>query len=246
MLLRLPYEDDGSRVDGFCFREAATDPDRTQYLWGNAAYAFGAVLIRAFGESGWLANIRGVQRDVAAEELVDRAARSLLLHRQPRRGLPSAPPTSSSPTPWNRSWPTWGSFRCATVKDTEFSAFYTNQSVQAPKRYDDSAATMNARFSAMLQNILCVSRFAHYLKILARDKIGAFVEAEECEDYLQRWLVQYVAADTEASAPGEGRVSVARGERAGAHRIPANPAATFASLISGRTPSWTDFRPPSG
>jgi type VI secretion system protein ImpD len=71
--------------------------------------------------------------------------------------------------------------------------------VQAPRRYDEPAATLNARFSAMLQYILCVSRFAHYLKVLARDKVGSFIEAEQCEDYLHRWLMQYVAADSEAS-----------------------------------------------
>ena len=38
----------------------------------------------------------------------------------------------------------------------------------------------------MLQYMLCVSRFAHYLKVAARDKIGSFTEAEDCEDFLHR------------------------------------------------------------
>jgi type VI secretion system protein ImpD len=76
---------------------------------------------------------------------------------------------------------------------------YTNQSIQKPQRYDRLEATMNARISAMLQYMFCVSRFAHYLKILARDKIGSFVEASECESYLQQWLQKYVTSDSEAS-----------------------------------------------
>ena len=83
--------------------------------------------------------------------------------------------------------------------------FYTNQSVQEGKKYDTSAATMNARISAMLQYILCTSRFAHYLKVMARDKIGSFQEAGECEEYLHNWLQQYVTSDAEASPATKAR-----------------------------------------
>jgi type VI secretion system ImpC/EvpB family protein len=198
ILLRLPYEDDGSRVDGFCFHESATSPGRENYLWGNAVYAFGAVLIRAFGEFGWLSNIRGVERDVLGAGVVD--------------GLPVPSFATDSPgvackcstnvivtDAQEQELAELGFMPLCHCKDTEFSVFYTTPSVQAPRRYDEPAATLNARFSAMLQYILCVSRFAHYLKVLARDKVGSFIEAEQCEDYLHRWLMQYVAADSEAS-----------------------------------------------
>ena len=84
VLMRLPYEDDGDRVDGFRFREDVARPDRSQYLWGNAAYAFGAVLIRSFSESGWLAGIRGVRRGEESGGLVPESARPFVLHRPPR------------------------------------------------------------------------------------------------------------------------------------------------------------------
>jgi type VI secretion system ImpC/EvpB family protein len=83
--------------------------------------------------------------------------------------------------------------------DTEFSAFYGNQSVQKPTKYDEQAATINARISAMLQYMLCVSRFAHYLKVMGRDKVGSFQEASDVEDYLHRWIQQYVTMDENAS-----------------------------------------------
>jgi type VI secretion system ImpC/EvpB family protein len=82
---------------------------------------------------------------------------------------------------------------------TAYSAFYANQSIQKPKKYDDPAATANARIGAMLRYTFCVSRFAHYIKAIFRDKTGSFAEASECEDYLHRWLQKYVTADPEAS-----------------------------------------------
>src|SRR5262249_49784320 len=61
VLRRLSYRDVVTRVDGFRFQEDVEAPDRSGYLWGNAVYAFGGVLVRAFAESGWLADIRGVR-----------------------------------------------------------------------------------------------------------------------------------------------------------------------------------------
>lgn len=198
VLMRLPYEDDGSRVDGFCFREDVAGPDRSKYLWGNAAYAFGAVLIRAFADSGWLARIRGVQRDVEGGGLVsDLPVHSFSTDKQ---GVAPKCSTDVIITDYQEQELSELGFiplcRCA---DTEYSAFYTNQSVQKPKEYDELPATMNARISAMLQYMLCVSRFAHYLKVAARDRVGAFTEAGECERYLHQWIQQYVTADADAS-----------------------------------------------
>jgi type VI secretion system protein ImpD len=199
VLTRLPYEDDDSRVDGFRFHEDVTGPDRRKYLWGNATYCFGAVLIRAFGTSGWFANIRGVQRGVDGGGLVT----GLPVHSfaTDRRGV--APKCSTDVVITEQLEPELsdlGFLPLCHCKETEFSVFYANQSVQKPRKYDDSAATMNARISTMLQYTLCVSRFAHYLKSAARDKLGAFTETEELEDYLHRWLHKYVTADPEASA----------------------------------------------
>ena len=70
VLMRLPYEDDGSQTHGFRYRETVGGRDRNRYLWGNAAFAFGEVLIRSFGESSWLANIRGVTRNEESGGLV--------------------------------------------------------------------------------------------------------------------------------------------------------------------------------
>src|SRR5207249_255010 len=79
--------------------------------------------------------------------------------------------------------------------DTDYSVFYGNQSIQKPVLYDDARATVNARLSAMLQYILCVSRFAHYIKVMARDWVGSVATPEECELRLQRWLQNYITAN---------------------------------------------------
>jgi type VI secretion system protein ImpD len=82
--------------------------------------------------------------------------------------------------------------------DTELSVFYGNQSIQKPATYNDPRATANARLSAMLQYMLCVSRFAHYLKVQAREWVGSMKTPEECEDALIKWLQEYVTASENA------------------------------------------------
>jgi type VI secretion system protein ImpD len=205
VLMRQPYGDDGSRVDGFRFKEDVDGPDHGKYLWGSAVYAFGAVLVRSFAESGWLARIRGIQRDVEGGGLVT----GLPVHYFSTDKYGVAPKCSTDViiTDYQeQELSELGFVPLCHCADTEYSVFYTNQSIQSPKQYDELAATMNARISAMLQYMLCVSRFAHYLKVLIRDKIGAFTEAGECEHYLHDWLQQYVTADSDASADVKARL----------------------------------------
>ncbi len=198
ILMRLPYEDDGSRNDCFRFREDVAGRDPRKYLWGNAAFALGAVLVREFAESGWLADIRGVRQGAAGGGLVPRLPVHHALTDRP--GV--APKGSTDVVLTDRQEPglsELGFIPLCRCHDTPFSAFYGNQSAQKAKKYDDPAASLNAQISTMLQYVLCASRFAHYVKVAARDKIGAFTEAEQCEDFLHRWLQGYVTSDSDAS-----------------------------------------------
>ena len=204
VLMRVPYGDDNSRMDGFRFEEDVAGPDLDKYLWGNAAYGFGTVLIRAFAASGWLANIRGVEEGKDSGGLV----KGLAIHgfSTDKRGV--APKCSTDVIITDRQeaeLSDLGFIPLCHCKDTEYSAFYANHSAQKPKEYDDPIAGTNARISSLLQYTLCVSRFAHYLKVAARDKIGAFTEAEEVEDFLYRWLQNYVTPDSQADADVKSR-----------------------------------------
>lgn len=52
----------------------------------------------------------------------------------------------------------------------------------------------------MLQYMLCISRFAHYLKVQARDYIGSMKDEREVENRLIDWVNGYVTQDDLASA----------------------------------------------
>jgi type VI secretion system protein ImpC len=83
-------------------------------------------------------------------------------------------------------------------KGTDYAAFFSVQSAQKPKLYDSDAATANARISAQLPYIFAVSRFAHYLKSIMRDKIGGFSSRGEIESFLNSWIIKYAVANDDA------------------------------------------------
>lgn len=198
VLMRLPYEDVGRGRDRFRFREDVSDPSGDAYLWGSASYAFAATVIRAFQGFRWFADIRGARRDSLSGGLVTdlpvhsfatdaggvavKVSTDVALTESQEIGLSDA-----------------GLIPLMKCKDTDYSAFYSNQSLQHYRTHDSAAARVNARLSSMLQYVLCVSRFAHYVKIIGRDKVGSFATPEDCQAHLQAWLRQYTDASPGAS-----------------------------------------------
>jgi type VI secretion system protein ImpC len=195
VLSRLPYGKDGVQVDAFNYEEGVDGTDHSKYLWGNAAYALGARLTQAFALYGWCAAIRGVEGGGLVE------------------GLPTHNFTTDSgdvalkcPTEApitdrrEKELADLGFVPLVHCKGTDYAAFFSVQSAQKPKVYDLESANANARLSAQLPYILAISRFAHYLKSMMRDKIGSFMSRVECERFLNQWITNYVTPDDTASA----------------------------------------------
>ncbi|MBN1851492.1 MAG: type VI secretion system contractile sheath large subunit [Pirellulales bacterium] len=221
VLMRLPYKLDESRIDRFCFTEDVASADRRKYLWGNAAYAFGEVVMRSFANTGWLAEIRGARPDANWGGLVT----GLPVHSfgTDRIGIATKSSTEIMIAEnQERDLSYLGFIPLIPCHDTEYSAFYSNSSVQKPAQYDRPAATQNARLSSMLQYTLCVSRFAHYLKVIARNKMGSFADPEQLERLLHDWIVQYVVDDDKAPPETKARRPL-REARIEVHKDPARP-----------------------
>ncbi len=210
VLMRRPYRDDGTRNDGFRYEEQVAGPDPRRYLWGSAVYAFGAVLIRAFRQNGWFADIRGVRKMPADEP---EAFNGGLIPDLPVDSFPTdrdglatkAPVEVRLSEAAERELAGLGLIPVSVCRNTPWLAFRSAQSVQQPERYDREAATVNARLSAMLQYVFCVSRFSHYVKVIMRDRLGSFTTADECERHLTNWLLNYITTNIDASLSEKAR-----------------------------------------
>jgi type VI secretion system ImpC/EvpB family protein len=203
VLIRLPYGPRGSVDAGIGFREDVGGADRSNYLWANAIYAFGSILLRAFAASGWLADIRGVRQGkgeggkrICLEDAGLVTGLPVHSFMTDRDGLAYKCSTEVIITDeQEKGLDDLGFIPLCHCHDTEYSAFYACSSIQKPAVHDDETVTANARISAMLHYMLCVSRFSHYIKVISRDKIGAMTGPEEVEDYLRQWLRTYITAN---------------------------------------------------
>src|SRR5205085_4430024 len=107
-------------------------------------------------------------------------------------------------------------------KGTDYAAFFSAQSCQKPKVYDTDSANANARLSAQLPYIMAVSRFAHYLKAMMRDKIGSFMSRTEAEVFLHRWISNYVLENDVAPQAQKAKYPL-REARVDVSEIPGKP-----------------------
>ena len=204
IILRRPYADDGSREDGFRFQEETDGDGPEGYLWGRGSIAFAAVVIRAFGESGWLADIRGVETDRLGGGVVENLP--IPSYQSDAPGVVLKYGTEVEITDQlSRDLDEFGFLPLTHCRDTAYAAFYGSSSVQRPKVYDSTIATQNARLSATMQHVLCTSRFSHYLKVMTRDKTGSIISPQEVEIYLNSWLLQYCSADDDATPEMKAR-----------------------------------------
>ncbi|MGH9558918.1 MAG: type VI secretion system contractile sheath large subunit [Bryobacteraceae bacterium] len=194
ILLRLPYGRDTVPVEGFNYEEKVDGTDHKKYLWGNAAWALGARLTSAFAQYGWCACIRGVESGGLVEGL------PVHTFTTGEGDVAMKCPTEVPITDRReKELADLGFVPLVHCKGTDYAAFFSVQSGQKPKVYDQAAATANARISAQLPYILAVSRFAHYLKAMMRDKIGGYMSRQDAEVFLNSWIQNYVVPNDNAA-----------------------------------------------
>ena len=194
VLARLPYGRDTKKIDEFDYEEAPRDAQgnpkpmaHDDYCWMNAAFALAGRLTDAFAKSGWCTAIRGAEGGGKVENLPSHVFMS------DDGDLDAKCPTEIGITDRReKELSDLGFLPLCHYKNQDYSVFFGAQTTQKPKKYDRPDATANAAISARLPYIMATSRFAHYLKVMARDKIGSFMEASDCEIWLNRWIQNYV------------------------------------------------------
>ena len=205
-------------VESFNFEEDVDGTDHKKYLWGNAAYLAGDPDHRRVREArlvhgdprrrgrragrgpadAHLPHRRGRRRPEVPDRDCD--------HRPPRKGARRPRVHSAGPLQGTR------------LRGVLLDAV----GQQAQEIRLDDFANANARLSSQLQYIFAISRFAHYLKAMMRDKVGSFMSRKNCEDFLNTLDHPVRAARRRREPRAEGEVAAARGADRG-RRGPGKP-----------------------
>ncbi|MFH5926826.1 type VI secretion system contractile sheath large subunit [Roseomonas xinghualingensis] len=224
VIARLPYGAATKPIEEFNYEEAPTDEagvaramGHHDYCWSNAAYVMGARLTDAFAKYGFCTAIRGAEGGGKVENL-------------PAHVFTSDDGDTDTKCPTEIGITDRREFELSNLgflplchyKNTDYAVFFGAQSAQKPKKYDRPEATSNAAISARLPYMMATSRFAHFLKVMARDKIGSFMEASNVESWLNRWIQNYVNTNENAGQEMKARYPL-REARVEVKEIPGKP-----------------------
>jgi type VI secretion system protein ImpC len=223
VLSRMPYGPKTTPVDEFNYDETGGSQSgelpHESYCWMNAAYVMGTRLTEAFAKSGWCTAIRGAENGGKVEGL------PMHVFSSDDGDLDLKCPTEVGITDRrDAELGKLGFLPLCHYKNTDYAVFFGAQTTHKPKIYDRPEATANAAVSARLPYMMATSRFAHYLKVMGRDKIGSFMEAEDCEAWLNRWISNYVNANDQAGEESRAKYPLRDG-KVTVQEIPGKPGA---------------------
>ncbi len=212
-LARLPYGGTTKPIEEFNYEEVALGPqgqsikvDHSNYCWMNTAFVFGTRLTDAFAQTGWCTSIRGVENGGKVEGL----PAHVFTGDDGDQDLKC--PTEIAITDRREAeLSKLGFLPLCHFKNTDYAVFFGAQTAQKAKKYDRPEATANAAIATRVPYMMATSRIAHYLKCIARDKIGSFMQRSDCQEWLQTWLNNYIIGNENPSAELKAKFPLAEG-----------------------------------
>jgi type VI secretion system protein ImpC len=199
VLARLPYGDLTKKVDEFRYEEVASGPNgeqihvpADQFCWMNSAYVYATLMTDCFNWYGWCTRIRGAEAGGKVYGLP-----TYVFTTDDGDEATQCPTEVAITDRREQELSDLGFLPICHYKRTDYAVFFGAQTVQKAKKYegpDGIQATENAAISARLPYVMATSRIAHYLKVMARDAIGRFMERDDCEKWLNQWIMNYVLA----------------------------------------------------
>jgi type VI secretion system protein ImpC len=196
-MLRLPYGADTVPVQSFNYTEDVKGTEHDNYLWGNASFAFGSSLVNAFTDDGWCVQIRGPQSGGRIDNL---PVHVYDVGRGQEVKIPVEVPVDET---LEYTCADLGFIPFSHYTGKDYACFFSANSAQEPKIYEEEDATANSRINSRMPYIFLASRIAHHLKVLQRENIGATKDAQAIEEELNDWIGKLV---TKMTNPGPEQV----------------------------------------
>jgi type VI secretion system protein ImpC len=219
VLMRLPYGANTCPVEGLNFEENVVGTNSNHFCWGNAAYILGQRITNAFTNFGWTAAIRGVEGGGIVEGL------PAYTFKTTDGDIALKCPTETAITDRReKELSDLGFIGLCHCKGTDFAAFFGGQTTQKARVYNLDDANANSTLSARLPYVLAASRFAHYIKVIMRDKVGSFLTKANVELYLNTWIANYILLNDDAPQNVKARYPL-REARIDVFDVPGKPGA---------------------
>lgn len=194
-MLRPTYGED-LIVRSFSYKEQING--KSDYLWGNAAYAYASRLVDSFAQFRWCPNIIGPQSGGAVEDL------AIDVVNTDGSDEVKGPVEVVISDRKEYELSELGFIPLTLRKGGDHAVFFSSNSVQKALKFDNDEegqmAELNYRLGTQLPYLFIVCRLAHYIKVLQRENLGSWKTRADLETELNKWLRKYVA-DQENPSP---------------------------------------------
>lgn len=190
--LRNPYTSLDDHIEGFFFKEIAYE--HNHYLWGNPVYCLAGLIIRSYHQTGWFYEIAGIHQNTTQGGVVEGIIPQYFKE-DPSSFFAKPSCETALKSKQEHELNTLGFITLSPCAFSTFCAFYCCQTFyELPPD------------GLPLYVTLGISRFAHYLKILARQCIGSFMTRDILQNHLQQWILRYTSSTaSEIASPLETR-----------------------------------------
>jgi len=206
VLARLPYGRETKPVDEFDYEEAAGTPETL--VWTSAAYAYATCLADAFYRFAWGARIFGMEKGGLVEGWPALPGRDDLGRTNPEC-MTEIAVSERTELMLEKA----GLLPLLHLEAHPQAVFCSTKSCQDPAIYDTRPFGEDP-VSIRLDYTLCAARFAHYLRIIARDAlIGRPLTPAELRDLLEGWIRGYCTGPEPSAAVDSPRNQFERAKR---------------------------------
>jgi type VI secretion system protein ImpC len=168
-------------------------------LWGNTAILFATCVANAFARHGWCGAIRGVEGGGIVEGLP-----TWISHAENEFEVRSTLEASITER-HEKEFCDLGFLPLMAARGTDYAVFFSVPTCAKPREYNSDTANIYSRLSCQLPYVLTASRFAHYLKAIARASIISYHTRGDWENYFNRWISSYISLDDDASPATRAR-----------------------------------------
>lgn len=193
VISRLPYNTDLVSIEGLNFIETVSGMDDNEYTWMNAAYTYICQIANAYAMYGWFTTIVGVENGGKVDNL------PLYIYKNANGESIGKCPTEVAITDRReKELSDLGFIALCNAKDENYAVFFGSNNAFKSPLFTRDHANANGNLSSRTPYMLNMSRIAHYLKCMMRDKVGSFMTADGVKKFLCKWLAQYTLLDDKA------------------------------------------------
>lgn len=187
-MLRAPYHYENNPISHKLmqgFKENIDYKKNSDYLWGPSSIQLVKNMMKAYNETGWFQYLRGVENGGHVRNLTSCV--------YDNNGIKEKKP------PLNVLLPDYMELSLANIglipfvaeKGTNNACFFSVNSTKKVEDFADNLDAANSRLVANLSYTMSISRIAHYIKTVIRDKIGSIADANIIKSNIEGWLSKF-------------------------------------------------------